>query len=91
MDISDQTSPPKAKRTRIDCPRTMEIVARYNIPVRVAHMLMNSHAKDLKDSFSLGIPDDELIMGRTQVRTQFQRAMNKADTEHKKDVSKGWL
>ena len=71
MEISDQTSPPKAKRTRIDCPRTMEVMARYNIPVRVAHMLLNSHSLDLKDAFSLDVPNESLMMGRTQVQNQF--------------------
>ena len=92
VSASDQSSPTKmvAKKSRIDCPRTMEVIARFNIPIRAAHMLLNCHSLDLKDAFSLNIAQESLTMSRTQVQDQFNRACNKSENQHRQKVSTQW-
>ena len=39
----------------------------------------------------MNIPKEEVLVGRTQVRNQFKRAMKKAEQEHKQKTHKGWV
>ena len=74
-DTSDEAMPPRKRlRTKIECNRSMEIIARYHIPIRVAHMFMNAHSLDLNDALKLNKSPDELLVGRTQVSNQVKRS-----------------